>query len=433
MLKLVRTVFNKLSNGKEKQAKTKAKKRDTNNKLISLADHLMAGLAVFNLKFPSLLKYDQNKRSPKIAKNLHKLYGIKHAPSDTHLRENLDEVEPHALRVAFKKIFSALQRGKVLEDYRYLNDSYLLSIDGTGQYSSNKIHCENCCEKHHRDGHISYYHQMLGAAMVHPEKKLVIPFAPEAITKQDGASKNDCERNSTKRLLNHIRREHPHLKLIILEDGLASNGPHINLLKELNMSFILGAKETDHKFLFDWVNNSIYETHERTDKDGTKHRYRFINEVPLNDAHFDLNVNFLEYWQEKKDGSVLHFSWVTDIKLSANNVYKVMRAGRARWRIENETFNTLKNQGYKFEHNYGHGDKNLCSVFTMLMLLAFLIDQVQFLCCALFNKAKATAGTYRDLWSEMRFLFRHVVFESWELFYTTIAESPLSEKNIDSS
>ncbi len=162
-------------------------------------------------------------------------------------------------------------------------------------------------------------------------------------------------------------------------------------------------------------------------------RYRFINEVPLNDANFDLNINFLEYWQEKKGGNVLHFSWVTDINLSIDNVYKVMRAGRARWRIENETFNTLKNQGYNFEHNYGHGNKNLCSVFTMLMLLAFLMDQVQFLCCALFNKAKATAGTYRDLWGEMAVLFRYCVWESWEFLYTTIAEATSSGKSIDTS
>jgi len=72
--------------------------------------------------------------------------------------------------------------------------------------------------------------------------------------------------------------------------------------------------------------------YEHLDEEGTKHRYRFINEVPLNDANFDLNVNFMKYWQEKKEGNVLHFSWVTDINLSIDNVYKVMRAGRSRWR-----------------------------------------------------------------------------------------------------
>ena len=49
----------------------------------------------------------------------------------------------------------------------------------------------------------------------------------------------------------------------------------------------------------------------------------------------------------------------------------LMWGGRARWKIENETFNTLKNQGYHFEHNYGHGYQHLSVVLAMLMLLAF--------------------------------------------------------------
>ena len=37
-------------------------------------------------------------------------------------------------------------------------------------------------------------------------------------------------------------------------------------------------------------------------------------------------------------------------------------------KIENETFNTLKNQGYNFEHNYGHGNENLSVFFALLMI-----------------------------------------------------------------
>ena len=82
-----------------------------------------------------------------------------------------------------------------------------------------------------------------------------------------------------------------------------------------------------------------------------------------------------------------------------------MRGGRARWKIENETFNTLKNQGYNFEHNYGHGEQNLSVVFAMLMMLAFLVDQTQQLCCALFQAVWAKLGSKRLLWERMRALF----------------------------
>jgi hypothetical protein len=94
-----------------------------------------------------------------------------------------------------------LQRSKVLEQYVYYDDSYLLSVDGTGYFESNKIRCTSCCVKEHRDGSKSYYHQALGAVIVHPDQKVVIPLAPEPIINGDGASKNDCERNASKRLL----------------------------------------------------------------------------------------------------------------------------------------------------------------------------------------------------------------------------------------
>lgn len=108
------------------------------------------------------------------------------------------------------------------------------------------------------------------------------------------------------------------------------------------------------------------------------------------------------------------FNWVTKIKLTEKNVYHVMRAGRSRWRIENETFNTLKNQGYNFEHNYGHGYNNLCSVMTTLMLLAFLIDQVQQLCCSAYQKARKKAGTLIELFEFARSLIKLFV---WKSFY----------------
>ncbi len=99
-----------------------------------------------------------------------------------------------------------------------------------------------------------------------------------------------------------------------------------------------------------------------------------------------------------------------------------MRAGRARWKIENETFNTLKNQGYNFQHNYGHGYKNLCSVMTMLMMLAFLIDQVQQLCCKVYLKARKHVGALRGLFEKVRNRIDIGVWESWHHLYTFIGD-----------
>ncbi len=389
-----------------------------------MSDCLMSGLALFSLKYPSLLKFDNDRADDIIQHNLRSLYGIRNVPCDTYLRERLDQMPPRLLRKTFSTLFAQLQRGNELTPFQFMDDHYLLSVDGTGYFSSHQVHCEQCCIKNHRDGSKTYYHQLLGAALVHPNHSHVLPFAPEPILKQDGNKKNDCEREASKRLLTDLRREHPHLKLIVIEDGLASNGPHIQLLTSLDMRFILGAKPKDHTFLFDWVENSTVQWHELTDEKGHHHRFKFINRVPLNDSHFDCEVNFLEYWETTPKGKVIHFTWVTDLELTPSTIYTIMRGARARWRIENETFNTLKNQGYHFEHNFGHGENHLATIMAYLMLLAFLIDQIQGLCCQLFKEAVTKAKSRSRFWEKLRAKFTDFLVGTWEDMYLSYLHPP---------
>lgn len=101
-------------------------------------------------------------------------------------------------------------------------------------------------------------------------------------------------------------------------------------------------------------------------------------------------------------------------------MYALMRGGRARWKIENETFNTLKNQGYHFEHNFGHGYNNLCSVFALLMMLAFLIDQSLQISCNLFNAAMIKCKSRTNFWHKVRCYFIDYMFESMNEIYEAI-------------
>ena len=136
---------------------------------------------------------------------------------------------------------------------------------------------------------------MFGASLVHPDQKVVIPLAPEPILKGDGATKNDCERNASKRLLQDLRREHPHLKILIVEDALASNYPHLSLLDSLAMDYIVGVKPGDHRFLFDWINDLPGQQYTITDDKETRHDFHFYEDVPLNDANHEYRVNVLSY------------------------------------------------------------------------------------------------------------------------------------------
>ncbi len=141
----------------------------------TLADVLMSALAVFGLKYPSLLQFDKNRHEQTIKNNLKKLYGVKEAPCDTQMRTILDPVEPTELRSAFVEIHHQIQRDKVLENYKYLG-GYLMSVDATGLFSSTDICCHECCSRHLRNGSTQYYHQLLAAAIVHPDKSNVLPL-----------------------------------------------------------------------------------------------------------------------------------------------------------------------------------------------------------------------------------------------------------------
>src|SRR6266508_1069645 len=251
---------------------------------ISLTDVLLSAFALFSLKSPSLLAFDQERTEG----NLRQVFGIARVPCATAMREILDPVEPESLRPFFKDVFGALQRGKALEEMVFVEGHYLLALDGTGYFSSTQIHCESCLETHHRNGTVTYHHQMLGAALIHPDRREVIPLMPEPIVKQDGTDKNDCERNAAKRFIVKLRQDHPHLKFIITEDSLSSNAPHLETLQAHQLHYLLGVKDGDHAFLFHQVQVAEQagrvtydERHDRVA--GLVHRFRFVNDVPLNE------------------------------------------------------------------------------------------------------------------------------------------------------
>jgi hypothetical protein len=390
---------------------------------IPMVDALMSAFAMFSLKDSSLLQFDKRRlRQPTNLKTVYKLSAI---PCDTQMRTILDPVPPEELRLSHNTVINALQRGKALEKMRYLDEGYLMPMDGTGYFSSEKLFSKYCLEKKGPDGKPLYYLQALAGAIVHPELKEVIPLIPEIISHQDGATKNDYELNASRRFLTQFHAEHPHLEIVLTHDAISPNGPYIRFVKGLGYHFIFGAKESDHAHLFKQFDQArlggrggqrIIEDPKHRDR---YHYFHWVNGLPINASHEDVRVNLLEYWEVTGD-KMLRFTWVTDIPITEANVYRLMRAGRARWKIENETFNTLKNQGYNFEHNYGLGEQYLSMVFVKIMMLAFLVDQAQQLCCALFQAVLKKVGSKKRLWEEMRSLFHCFKLESMEVLYRAI-------------
>jgi hypothetical protein len=325
------------------------------------------------------------------------------------MRVALDGVSPLSLSSGFRLLGDVLDQTGLLKQYRLRQNQLLVSIDGVEHFHSTEVNCPYCLVKTHKDGIKHYSHQMLVAVIVHPDQREVFPIGCEAIIQQDGIEKNDTERNAAKRLLDRLGKDYPDWKFIVVEDGLYSNGPHLRQLQSHQMAYLIGAKPADHKGLFQAAaarNARGQGNTERIEEEnGTVHFFEWANNLPLNHSHADIRVNLLQYTQTRPNGEKTSFSWIVQWKLTRSNLMKTMRMGRARWKIENETFNTLKNQGYHFEHNFGHGSKNLATVLAIIMLLAFAVDQIQQHASKAFKLILNGLKTRKKLWSAMRAAF----------------------------
>lgn len=394
------------------------------NSRYPLADVLKSGFAMFSVKSPSLLDF-KDQTEPERS-NLRSIYRIGGAiPCDNQMRGILDPLDPSLLRPLFHASFLSLRRAGIIKEYQYWQQFVIVSVDGVEHFSSTKVHCPSCTTRTHRNGEVSYHHQALAAVLVHPCQTEVFPLDFEPILRQDGAHKNDCERNAAKRLCEQLYERYKDVPILLVEDALYSNAPHLRQIIGYDWRYVINVKPDSHESLFKQfagrqTRGQVKELRQ-TDQWGVQHYYAWTSDLFLCESATDVKVNFLLYEQITKDGQLKRWTWITNLTLQARTVERVMRAGRSRWKIENETFNTLKNQGYHFEHNYGHGQQHLASVLALLMMLAFLVDQIQQRCCGIFRQLWQGLSSKAKLWASLRSLFRVLLFDSMEALFRHMA------------
>lgn len=227
-----------------------------------------------------------------------------------------------------------------------------------------------------------------------------------------------------------LRKAHRQLPLVITADGLYSKQSFIRVAKQQRVSFILAAKPKDHTSLMQDIEGlrrgGYLSRCEHTGKNGRNYRYEWVNAVPLNADPGSEEVNFIEFHIFNAQGTcTYHNSWVTDIQVDEHNVRELVQGGRARWKIENEGFNTLKNHGYHLEHNFGHGKEYLSEAFFVLNLLAFLVHQILALTDRLYQSCRAGFSSRKEFWNAIRASFRLLLFDSWEQVLTRMNSPPL--------
>jgi hypothetical protein len=392
------------------------------NTIYPLRDAAMAAFSVFFMQSPSFLAHQEVMQQSKGQSNAASLFGLPRIPSDPHIRNLLDPLPPAALSAPFWDIFDVLGEAGDLAAYRSFADNWLVSLDGTQYFFSTKIHCRRCTVTV-RDETMYYTHTAITPVLVAPGEARVIALEPEFIQPQDGHEKQDCERTAAKRWL---VRQAPHLtgrRITLLGDDLYCNQPLCEQIRAQGLNFIFTCKPDSHATLYEEVEllnrlGAVIQITQRhwTGKAHEVWRYRYVNDVPLRAGPDALKVNWCELAivQEETGEQLYHNAFATNHRLTDETVAPAVAAGRARWKIENENNNVLKNYGYHLEHNFGHGEQYLSMILVLLNLLAFLLHTVLDLCDPVYHRLRDALRVRKTFFNDLKALTRYMLFESWD-------------------
>lgn len=397
--------------------------RQPNGTDYSLCDALMGGFACMYMQHSSFLNFQNELKEKNGQCNLETLFRVKVVPKTNQLKDIINKIEPFHLQKATVDIITSLDCDCKLDGYKAFDGKYNLTLDGVQYFHSEKINCRCCLVKKTKDKTF-YYHSVVQAAICKPGKKEVFPVYAEEIRNTDGESKQDCETNAAKRLLPSLKENYPNFNFIINGDDLYSRKPMIELVLSHGYNYIFVVKPDSHKYMMNYIEErypSISTVTEEREK--KKYYYTYMKDVPLNGDKNSQMVNFFSVQViENKNGNekiIYSNSWITDMEVTNGNIEELVNLARARWKIENECFNNLKNRGYHLEHNFGHGEKLSFNTY-LLMLLAFLTHQILEIVDQLYQSARVFVVSKQKLWDKIRILADILVFDSWEDILTLI-------------
>lgn len=405
-------------------------KRSGSNCHYGMAEIGMAAFSVFFMQSPSFLAHQRRLLEGQGTSNCQTLFKMAEIPSDNHIRAMLDPVSPSVFHGVFEEAVRRLEAGDGLKPFRRLDGHVLIALDGTEYHRSAKVHCPRCSTRS-KVGKTEYFHAMVSAALVAPGHNQAVPLQPAFIEPQDGSEKQDCESRAGRRWLALHGASYAHLEPIYLGDDLYSCQPICEAVRQAKGHFLFVCKPSSHLTLTEYLSGVDPRVEpgggERVEtvKRGRlrfRYTYRWLCGLPLRDGKDAMQVNWLSIEIADPTGKLTYRnSFVTDLPVDRANVVELAACGRARWKIENETFNTLKTKGYNLEHNFGHGKHNLAAVLVTLNLIAFAFHAVAELLEPLWAKARHMAGTRINFFNNLRAITILLVFSSWSDLLATLA------------
>ena len=279
---------------------------------------------------------------------------------------------------------------------------------------------------------VSYYHSAISPVLVKPGSPQVLSLPPEFITPQDGVEKQDCERAAAYRWLTQHNPRFAPQTVTYLGDDLYANHPFCEAVAHsYQQYFVCVAKPESHAHLYSWISmlektEGLGSFHRRvwTGQYGELWQYRWVTDVPLRAGPDSLTVTWFELaiTHEQTGELLYHNAWVTNHTLTQDTVAELAQVGRARWKVENENHNTLKNHGYHLDHNFGHGQHYLSTVLFTLNVLAFLLHTVQDLLSASYRLVRQALVARYTFFNDLRALTSYIIFESWTSLWRFMIE-----------
>jgi Transposase DDE domain len=385
----------------------------------SMVDIGLSAFSMFFMQHESFLSFQRRMEESHGASNCPPLFGIKAIPSDNHIRTLLDHVSPDSFQPCFDQALAEIGQQDGLKPFEQLGGRVVIALDGVEYFCSQKLGCKQCSTRKRSNGKTDNFHSMLSATIVAPGHNMVLPLMPEFITPQDGAEKQDCERNGAKRWLDAHAERMAGLRPIYLGDALFCCQPLAEPVLAKGADFIFVCKPDGHKTLYEYLKGVELEEFTTTVRKPGKHtltyRYRWINGVPLRDGKDALDVNWLAISLTNDDGKTTYNgAFATSLEITRDNVEQIAACGRARWKIENESFNVLKNNGYNLAHNFGHGKKYLAQTFAVMNLLAFAFHTVCECREPLWKNARERSAKRTDFFRRLHYSTEFLLFQNWQ-------------------
>jgi len=391
----------------------------------SMADIGLSAFSLFFMQSESFLSHQRRLEQGHGTSNCHTLFGMKKIPTDNYIRLMLDPVSPQAFEPCFDQVIEQLRQRDGLKAFQRLGGRTLVALDGTEYFCSQRLSCPQCLTRKRSNGKTESYHSMLAAIIVAPGHNMVLPLMPEFIAPQDGAEKQDCERSAAKRWLSAHGKRVAALRPVYLGDALFSCQPMAEAVLATGGDFLFVCKRDGHKTLYEYVDGAPLDERavieRRPGKRNLTYRYRWIEAVPLRDGKDAMDVNWLGVSILDANGKTTYDgAFATSLPLTADNVAEVAACARARWKIENESFNVLKNNGYNLAHNFGHGKKYLAQTFAAMNLLAFAFHTACDCLETLWQQAREAVGARARFFQDLHTITAYVLFPSWLSFINTV-------------